>query len=357
MSDNEPKFNLSEGTGERLGSLPCFTAVSSRGAAAKALESALEPLHRLVYGRPGVGGSRRKALEDFKGFPSAMKAEVEEKVGKLTKDRLRDIIKALGLAVFISQTHAEVAAGVVSFLMAPRDEGKIKDPKAVATAKKVKRGASSTSSASKKPAAAAKSEAPAEATKRRAPSAAAAEKKRDEEYAPAKKAKTESPVVVPASACGAAIFSDAEVQVEVYRQVLAMSHDERGVLGVKALRMKLEEHFKLPAGGLKAKKDIITTTASDCVRALQEAESWGAAALRQQEQQQPSMTASSPSASESNAESVPVEVKENNVHDGRHTTAAPVAAAVAEAAKEEAVTPAKAETSHAAPMHPGVTPA
>ncbi|KPA77339.1 hypothetical protein ABB37_07220 [Leptomonas pyrrhocoris] len=274
MSDDEPKFDFSEGTGEALGSLPCFTVVGPRSAAGKALETALEPLHRLVYGRPGMSGERRAALEDFKGFPPAMKAEVEEKIGKLTKDRLRNVIQALGLALPISQLRAELVAGVVAFLMAPKDEGKFTDPKAAAPPTKKRR------SASPKKAAPTGRKRPAEPSPSHAKTAAA--KKR------IKKAKPESAEAItgPASTTSSTRSatasegpSEAVVLVEVYHRVLAMPHEERAVFGVKALRTSLEDHFRLPPGGLQSQKEAITATAADCVRALREAEERAVAAL------------------------------------------------------------------------------
>ncbi|KAG5483374.1 hypothetical protein LSCM1_04922 [Leishmania martiniquensis] len=264
QEDDLPRFDFSEGAGVALGSLPCFTAVSTRGAAGKALEAALEPLHRIAYGRAGNAGKRRAALAHFKGFPMSMEAEVSEKMSKLTKDRLRDVIKALGINVHISLTHAEVAAGVAKFLMAPRDDGRLK-------------GNSPTAARSKKGSPA----------KRSAPADSADEplvkKSRPEPLTPSSTVAA-SAVKAPdtsASPPDSAGPSDDAVLVEVYRRVLAMTPEDRAVLGVKALRTGLEEHFKLAAGGLRHKKGIITTAASDCVRALKEAEMRAAAAALQ----------------------------------------------------------------------------
>ncbi|TPP46314.1 hypothetical protein CGC21_5065 [Leishmania donovani] len=243
QEEAESRFDFNEGTGVTLGSLPCFTTVPTRGAAGKALEAALEPLHRIAYGRAGNNGKRRAALASFKGFPASMEAEVAEKIAKLTKDRLRDVIKALGINVHISLSHAEVAAGVTKFLMAPRDDGRFKvSSPAAAKSKKV------------------------------------------------------SPVKRPAPA-------GPDDESEVYRRVLAMTPEDRAVLGVKALRTSLEEHFKLAAGGLRHKKGIITTAASECVRALKEAEMRAAAAAVQGVSD--ALSTSSPTSAEQTAAPAP----------------------------------------------------
>ncbi|KAG5509461.1 hypothetical protein JKF63_06771 [Porcisia hertigi] len=266
MSQEEEtaRFDFNEGAGTALGSLPCFTAVSTRGAAGKALEAALEPLHRIVYGRAGNNGKRRAALERFKGCPASMEAEVSEKISKLTKDRLRDVIRALGINVHISLPHAQVAAGVVKFLMAPRDDGKIKGslPAAPKTKKEYSAKRSASPDTDGKP---------------------LMKKVRAETPTPSSAAPpsaVKSPPSSPAPAASAGP-SDEAVLVEVYRHVLSMTPEDRAVLGVKALRTNLEAHFKLVAGGLRHKKDIITSAASDCVRALKEAEMRAAAAALQ----------------------------------------------------------------------------
>ncbi|KPI82789.1 hypothetical protein ABL78_8196 [Leptomonas seymouri] len=344
MSDDEPKFDFSEGAGETLGSLPCFTTVSARGAAGKALESALEPLHRLVYGRPGMSGRRRAALEDFKGFPPSMRAEVEEKTGKLTKDRLRDIIKALGIAVHISQTQAEVAAGVVAYLMAPKDEGRIKDTKTAPTKKRSASPNKAAPEAKKRPAES--SVLPSTATEGSKP----------------KRPKTESSAVSVSSAATSDGPSDDAVLVQVYRLVLAMPYEERAVLGVKALRTKLEEHFKLPPGGLKSKKDIITSTASDCVRALREAEDRAAAVLQSAGDATRASTGAKAPADPSPAVATVAaagKVEEEDTSADRATAAAKPTAA-SESGAQTSAAPAPIEpvpaVSHVVPMHPGVVP-
>lgn len=263
-----PRFALSEGAGVALGTLPCFTAVSTRGAAGKALESALEPVHRIVYGRPGTAGKRRSALVAFQGFPAAMEAEVVDKVAKLTKDRLRDLIKALDINVYISLTHAEVAAGVAKFLMAPRDDGRIKDASAVAAAKEKAKKAAEAASRRGTAAAPSASSSAAAAGKGQTRGEGDAD---DEPLFKKVKADVSGPSGAP---------SDDAVLVQVYRRVLAMTPEDRALLGVKALRTSLEDHFALPAGGLRDRKEIITTAASDCVRALKEAEMRAAGAAQ-----------------------------------------------------------------------------
>ncbi|CAJ1987399.1 hypothetical protein conserved [Leishmania donovani] len=281
QEEAESRFDFNEGTGVTLGSLPCFTTVPTRGAAGKALEAALEPLHRIAYGRAGNNGKRRAALASFKGFPASMEAEVAEKIAKLTKDRLRDVIKALGINVHISLSHAEVAAGVTKFLMAPRDDGRFKvSSPAAAKSKKV--------SPVKRPAPAGPDD--------------ESEVKKSRPEPPALSSAAAAPAASSASAASAGPSDDA-VLVEVYRRVLAMTPEDRAVLGVKALRTSLEEHFKLTAGGLRHKKGIITTAASECVRALKEAEMRAAAAAVQGVSD--ALSTSSPTSAEQTAAPAP----------------------------------------------------
>lgn len=259
MSDEEQRFDFSEGEGVTLSSLPCFTRGSSHQAAGRALENALESLHRIAFGRPGVFGERRNALADFKGCPPTMRAEVMEKVGRLKKDRLQGVIKTLRINEKVSKTQGELAAAVADFFMAPQDQG-VADPSTSAAKKRKK---------SKKPAKAKKA-----AVKKSTAASPKKETASKTKAASRKKSTAASSSPAPSAIAAApenAEPSEAEVLLEVYRRVLNMSAAERAVLGVKALRTQLEEHFGLPAGGLKLRKDAITTTASDCVRALREA--------------------------------------------------------------------------------------
>lgn len=281
----EPKFDLSVGEGVPLGQLLCFTAVS-RGNKAKALESALEPLHRFVYGRPGASGERKYALAAFQGFPPSMMPEVQEKLRNLVKAKLGDMVKALGMRVRVSDPHAEVVRGVLAFLMKPQEEGKAKaDPGKPSSARKRSRslsaapheqvaGDTKTADVNERPGRrddAAKMKAKAEAEEPRP-------KRARKEEAPSAAAAT---LAVDKSAVVAAAASPSEdaVRVQVYRRVLAMTPEERATLGVKQLRTELEALFKVRDGALKPYKGIVAETASDCVRALMEAEERARAGL------------------------------------------------------------------------------
>lgn len=257
---SEPKFNLSEGKGTPLGQLPCFTTAKRQSNKLKALEGALEPLHRIVYGRPGITGERKYALEDFRGFPESMKADVREKMGNLTKSKLRELIVGLGMRVHISQAHAQVADDVTEFLMKPRDDGVIKAEGATQSGSATKRTRSS--SGPSRNAAAAAAEEHVSNDDRDAVADVPTAKRPKQEPAPAKP-------TPPAVAAGP---TEDAVRVQVYRRVLAMTPQARATLGVKQLRTELEAHFKVKDGDLKRFKEVITETASDCVRALLEAE-------------------------------------------------------------------------------------
>lgn len=262
-----PKFNLREGSGVPLGQLPCFSSVARRGQAAKALEDALEPLHRLVYGRAGVAGERRAALEEFQGFPAPMQSAVTERLLRMKKSRLCEVSKALGIALRTSDPVQTVAAGVAAFLMAPKDEGRIKAAKS---------GAAAAASGSKR-----RRESGATAASTAAPDAKRSRTTEEKSETKAKQA-TGASLAGPTSSSSAAAtaasssptsrISDDRVQVLVYRRVLAMSQGERLSLGVKALRTEIEASLDLPSGALKDRRDIITETASDCVAALKAAE-------------------------------------------------------------------------------------
>lgn len=248
MSDSDepkPKFTLAEGTGTAFEEFPFFIAVrTNRGTAWKPLEAALEPLHRLVYGRPGVTGERRAALAAFKGFPEGMSGAVRERLAALVGAKLKEMIRAFEIDAKLSSPQAQLVEAVHAFLMRP----------AVPEKAAAKRARAPTASAEAKPV-----EAP-EAKKRR-------------REAPASTATTtNADAGAGAAVKGGAAISDDAVRVQVYRRVLGMTPQERSDLGTKALRVDLERHFALADGELKDRKDVITETATECVRALLEAE-------------------------------------------------------------------------------------
>ncbi|CCW64276.1 unnamed protein product [Phytomonas sp. EM1] len=264
MSEGGPIFDFCEGTGTALKEFP-FYNTNKRGSNAKIFEASIEPLHRLAYGRAGQAGTRRHALEDFKGFPVSMREGIHAKLTKLTKDKLRALIKALEMPVKVSQPHASVVAGVENFLMHPVPTGK--------------------SMAGVRP-----TKASAQGSTRRAPKEAVSKPVAKEEEGvsterethsdpPAKRARTEisegqipNRQKSPSRSSPSTLPSEDAVRVQVFRRVLAMSPAQRSNLGVKALRTELEAFFKMPAGELKRFKDAIAQTASDCVKALMEAE-------------------------------------------------------------------------------------
>lgn len=247
MSSDEkstPRYALELGTGVPLGALPCFQTVPTRRntAASNALEAALEPVHRIVYNRPGVSGYRRKALQAFKGFPDEAEDYVKERVGGLKKDKLCLVVRGLGIRQPVSAKAEVVAEAVVSFLMAPRDDGVIKVPKETAAERS--------------------GDAAAAAGKKRGRDAAAA---CEEKGGSAKRAKSEG------------VHVDT-VRVAVFRRVLAMTPEERTALSAKALRTELEAQLGLEEGGLKEMKEEIVETAALAVRSLLAAEERAAAA-------------------------------------------------------------------------------
>lgn len=248
------KYDLDKGCGTPLGELPCFLIVNRRKTAAwNELESALEPLHRLVYGRSGVTGERRQALERFKGFPPQASAQVEAKLGNLKKEKLRQMIKALGIRQHVSSKIEEVKKGVALFLMSPRDDGIIKLACATNLAKtrrsplKSPKCASAGLSSRKRNGSCSEDQSLGE-TKRK-------------KVEPSSSSQDESTMV----------HADS-VKVATFKRVLRMSPEERKSLGAKALRLEIEAEFGLSEGALKPLKNDIVETAMLVVHSLLEAE-------------------------------------------------------------------------------------
>ncbi|KEG10011.1 putative regulatory subunit of protein kinase a-like protein [Trypanosoma grayi] len=255
------KFALSQGAGTPLGQLPAVQAVSNRGAACKLLETRLEPLHRLVFGRAGKAGERRRALEPFCGFPADMQKDITEKLHKLKKERLRDLIQALGMPVHISKPHAQVADDVARFLMQPHSEEKRKTPVKPArpsgTAAKRERTTS--------PSAVGRET---KLKKETAPAAAAADAATGGTGVEEKSKRTEKRAPVAGKPSQANAPSDDAIRVAVYKRILSTPRGERSNLTTKALRLELEQYF----GDLEARKAVIKEAASECVSALVAAE-------------------------------------------------------------------------------------
>lgn len=248
------KFNLEKGSGTPLGSLPCFLVVGRRKSSASLeLESALEPLHRLVYGRPGFTGERRETLKNFKGFPPEALEQVKAKVGSLKKEKLRQIIKLLGIRQHISCRIEEVAKGVTDFFMHPRDDGVVQLT-----------SFSDKSTSSSTPRKARKSAVPTSSAKKNAHFSS-------EDQSMERKRKKIEPSMrseLPA------IHRDS-VKVATFEKILKMSPEERKSLGAKALRLDLEVALQLPEGSLKPFKDDVVETATLTIGSLLEAERRG----------------------------------------------------------------------------------
>lgn len=226
-------FDLTLGTGVPLGQGALAEKPAKRNSkAAIAQEAALEPLHRLVYGRAGVAGERREALLGFQGFPPALAEEMTKRVLGLTKDKLSRLVSALQIPQRISVKQEELAQGVAAFLLAPSAPPVKKRPTPAAAGKK---RSASTPAAS-------------------APSGAAPTKKRRGE-----------PL-------------EDTVRVAVFRRVLAMTCEQREEVSVKALRASIEAELGVDEGELKAMSDVIAEAATLTVRSLKEAEERGKAA-------------------------------------------------------------------------------
>ncbi|EKF27510.1 hypothetical protein MOQ_008765 [Trypanosoma cruzi marinkellei] len=253
----EAKFDFSEGTGTPLAELPAVRVVGNRGAAWKQLETRLESLHRMVFGRAGRTGERRRALEPFCGFPEAMREVVLERVQKLKREKLRELIQALGMPVLLSNTHARMAEGVAAFLMQPHVAEKrvISSSKASQPQTKiVKRERATTVN---------ESGAAAKTPKREVdPASTGGENVKESP----RRMKNEVPVAEIPSAVQPP--SDDTIRVAVYKRVLATSRAERRNLTTKALRLELEREFS----DLEGRKAVIREAASECLAALIAAE-------------------------------------------------------------------------------------
>lgn len=226
-SKKQPRFDFSKGTGEKLSSLPKWVS-APRGNAADALESALEPLHRALFGRPGKQGERRAALADYCGFAddANTNAIMKSKVVSWKKDQLKDLSTALGTGLLVSVPVAELAEGLLKFLQSPRAPPQ-KEKKAPTPREKVEQKLPAATEDIKKPATS------------------------EAEGAPAKKkSRVETPV-----ACTSP--SDDAIRVAVYRRVMRCTASERDNLHLKEFRLSLESEFRLTEGSLKDRSHVI----------------------------------------------------------------------------------------------------
>ncbi|RHW71326.1 hypothetical protein DPX39_070047200 [Trypanosoma brucei equiperdum] len=245
-----PTFNFAEGAGTPLKELPSLKKIRARSIAMRQLETSIEPLHRLVYGRPGRMGERWGALEEFCGFPEYKREEVVDRLGRIAKRRLRDFVMATGMRINVSQKLPKLAQDVTAFLMSPQSEGVI-DPELEAA--KPKKGSSKKSTqrgrkTAKRPASTRSRRA--NGSERKTPT------KRLARNSTLRAASLESP-------------SDDTLRVAIFRRVLFTPQTERSYLTTKVLRLELQEKF----GDLEHRKAIIKEAAAECVSALISAES------------------------------------------------------------------------------------
>lgn len=251
-SNDQPKgsrFDFSTGSGVKLSSLDSWVS-GNRGKAAEILEEALEPLHRAVFGRPGIKGERRAALGDYRGFPENEASIMKSKVTSWKKDQMKALVQALDVpGVTVSVPVADLAEGLLKFL---------RHPTTTKTAAAPKRSAAKEGKPKEK--------------KQPQKRAAADEDVADDDAPPVqKKSRTEK------SPSNNALHQDS-VLLEVYRRVLAMDSNTRAELSLKALRQELAAHFGVDASVIKTYSNEIHEAAAACVHALRAAEERAAVA-------------------------------------------------------------------------------
>jgi len=220
-----PRFDFSKGTGVKLSTLNSWVT-GNRGKDADALETALEPLHRAIYGRAGVHGERRAALADYSGFPDDQLSIMKSKVTSWKKDQMKGLVQALDIpGVLISVPVADLSEGLLNFLRHPvKKELPKKVPRRV--------------------------EAP------------AVDEASSEEAPIRKKNRVESEKANP---------HQDSILLEVYRRVLAMDQKRRATLSLKGLREEIAAFFGVDAAIIKEHSQEIHEAAVECVRALREA--------------------------------------------------------------------------------------
>uniref|UniRef100_A0A0A9Y3M6 Uncharacterized protein n=1 Tax=Lygus hesperus TaxID=30085 RepID=A0A0A9Y3M6_LYGHE len=257
-----------------------------------------------------------------------MEREIKEKLHRVDKKRLQQLIKSLGINVKASANRATLVDGVAQFVMAPRDTGKAGNahfrlapshdhtsattiaarrtggknnnngkPSRLSTGKRrtsanthqdgkagkgnktarqsisrSKRSRSSSASAYSTSGSVNRRQSPrltgSRTSRSTSPTRKVACKEKDISHHRHHHSHTSS----------ADICNDA-VKAAIYEYVLQLPCEERKQLGAKSLRLYLEHHFALSSGDLKSFRTLIATSASNCVKALVEAEQAAMAAV------------------------------------------------------------------------------
>jgi len=235
-------FDLKKGPSDAFSTFPYYPTRSNA-----AWESALEPLHRALFGRAGKSGERYSALGDFCGVPKAHEAAFKAKLESWKKEALKALATQLrvDLKKKSASSLSELREELIEYLMnpkaAPEEKEKTKSTSAAPQKKKNEEDvAESTPRNTKKKAASADDEAP-----------------------PKKKARSES--------TKGQELSDDALKVAVYKNILILPSAELKSLSVKLFRESLEKKLKLPEGALKARKNIVSEVAHECLVALRAA--------------------------------------------------------------------------------------
>jgi hypothetical protein len=258
-SDLKARFDLSLGKGTPLSQFPGWVSPSSRGSKkeADALEDALEPLHRALFGRPGKSGERRQALAEYRGFPEAQRPVFKSKIMTWKKDQLKDLVQALGgSGILVSVPLATLGEDVLKFLEAPHI-AKAAAAKPIKATKPIK--------AEREPESGAAAGAPA-AKKARVEQVAVPAKALPPTNKSAATPSTKKPTATPPKPSSRPTCDT--VRVEVYRRVLSMSEVERNNLSVKGLRQAIGEFLKIDDATMKAYGEAVKESAVECVKAL-----------------------------------------------------------------------------------------
>jgi hypothetical protein len=260
-TDLKARFDLSLGKGTPLSQFPGWVSPSSRGSKkeADALEDALEPLHRALFGRPGKSGERRQALAEYRGFPEAQRSVFKSKIMTWKKDQLKDLVQALGgSGILVSVPLATLGEDVLKFLETPHiAKAAAAKPTKATKPIKAEREPESGGAAAEAPAAK-----KARVEQVAVPAKASPPVSKSSAAAPS----TKKPTAAPPKPSSRPTCDT--VRVEAYRRVLSMSEVERSNLSVKGLRQAIGEFLKIDDATMKAYGEAVKETAVECVKAL-----------------------------------------------------------------------------------------
>uniref|UniRef100_A0A8D3B7T6 DEK proto-oncogene n=1 Tax=Scophthalmus maximus TaxID=52904 RepID=A0A8D3B7T6_SCOMX len=144
------KLKIGDGSGDKLGEIPRTSFQIT-----KMKPADLKPLHAILFDRPGKMAMMKKNLRLFNGFPfDADSEQYNKKREKLLKNsnftnsKLKVVCGVLDLEK--KGTHSDLVDRILTFLIAPKNSGKVSDDDSKAKTKKASKSKPSSSSSSPK---------------------------------------------------------------------------------------------------------------------------------------------------------------------------------------------------------------